>query len=363
MCLNINMAHPERFNAGASITSLDLQIEIARYLPIRNLSKGARILDLGCGSGFSSNLLVEWGASRVVGVDASESAILDARKQFNQSKLEFVHGYAEQITEIVDLAEFDGICFVECIEHVIDPEIVLESLKNGLAGGAWIYITAPNDYWSFRYENTDNEHHLRKYSKKSFLDSTSAILGNANESGECHSFIGLSTMKDELDADERITYDVQSECVSIDSGLNSNDSIFFYAFWGNSMTNEVIIGSKHPMDSYTKLFDWSKSELNTPDLNDFHLRELSYKLQSTTEELVEAQNNLRAISILVNSLAILEPRDLSSKLSSLFSNKKLKPSMFRNIVNSPPYIILAIYKVLPSSQKEILRNLRRRIIK
>jgi SAM-dependent methyltransferase len=363
MCLNIKVENIERFNEATSFTPLDLQIEIARYLPIRNLTKGARILDLGCGAGFSSKLLVEWGASRVVGVDASEFAISEAQRKFNQSNLEFVHGYAEQIAEVVDLTEFDGVCFVECIEHVIDPEIVLASLKNGLAEGVWIYITAPNDYWSYRYENTDNEHHLRKYTKKIFLDSTGAILGNANESGEFHSFIGFSSKKDKLVSHDRATYDMEAVCVSKDIGLNSDDSIFFYALWGNSITNEVIIGSQDSMDTYTKLLDWSKLELNTPDLNDFHIRELSYKLQSTTEALVEAQNELRAISILVNSLAIQEQRDLNSKLISLFQNKKLKPSMIRNVVSSPPSMILAIYKALPSNQKEILRNLRRRILK
>ncbi len=363
MCLNVKVEHIERFDAATSLTPLDLQVEIARYLPIRNLTNGARILDLGCGSGYSSNMLMKWGASRVVGVDASEFAISEAQRKFNQINLEFVHGYAEQIAEVVDLTEFDGVCFVECIEHVIDPEIVLSSLRNSLPKEAWIYITAPNDYWSYRYENTDNEYHLRKYTKKLFLDSTSAVLGNPNESGEFHSFIGLSSKLDKLDSEEGVTYDIQADCVSIDSGSNSDDSIFFYAFWGKSTTSEVVIGSQHPMDIYTKMSDWSKLELNTPDLNDFHIRELSYKLQSTTEALVEAQNELRAVSILVNSLEIQEPRDLNSKLISLFQSKKIKPSMIRRILSSPPSIVIAIYKVLPSSQKEILRNLRRRIIK
>lgn len=357
------MDEVERFNADTSNNPLDLQIEVARYLPIRNLSKGARILDLGCGLGFSSDLLLQWGASEVIGIDASDIAISEAQKRFKQSNLQFLHGYAEQVEELVDLSDFDGVCFVECIEHVIDPGIVLNSLGKALRQGAWIYITAPNDYWNFRYENLDNEFHLRKFTKKDFLDLTSSALGNPNESGDCHSFIGFSTRKDELHSKEKIIYDVELESVSIDTGLNSNDSIFYYALWGNSQLKDVIIGSSYPIDIYTKLSDWSKLELNVPDLDNFHIRELSYKLQSTQEQLVEAQNELRAISILVNSLLAGEPTNLILKLKSHFTRRNLNASTLRNVISSPPQLILAIYRVLPSSQKEILRNLRRRLMK
>ncbi|KAL8995423.1 MAG: hypothetical protein Q9169_004835 [Polycauliona sp. 2 TL-2023] len=60
------------------------------------LVKGANVLDLACGSGFYSNYLVSWGASRVVGVDISPGMISNAKARSTSDKLTFLVGDCSQ---------------------------------------------------------------------------------------------------------------------------------------------------------------------------------------------------------------------------------------------------------------------------
>ncbi|KAL9615086.1 MAG: hypothetical protein Q9167_000509 [Letrouitia subvulpina] len=59
---------------------------------IRPLIKGARVLDLACGTGYYSKALVEWGAESVVGVDISSAMVEAARKACSSDKISFLVG-------------------------------------------------------------------------------------------------------------------------------------------------------------------------------------------------------------------------------------------------------------------------------
>ncbi|KAL8675468.1 MAG: hypothetical protein Q9168_000169 [Polycauliona sp. 1 TL-2023] len=60
------------------------------------LVKGANVLDLACGSGFYSNLLVSWEASKVIGVDISPGMISNAKAKSTSEKLSFLVGDCSQ---------------------------------------------------------------------------------------------------------------------------------------------------------------------------------------------------------------------------------------------------------------------------
>ncbi|KAL8790189.1 MAG: hypothetical protein Q9213_000720 [Squamulea squamosa] len=81
--------------------------------------KGAKMLDLACGSGYYTNLFISWGASTVVGVDISPGMISDARAASVSDKITFLVGDCSQPTT------FPGAPF----------DIVF---------GAWILNYAPN---------------------------------------------------------------------------------------------------------------------------------------------------------------------------------------------------------------------------
>ncbi|KAI4268475.1 MAG: hypothetical protein L6R38_007835 [Xanthoria sp. 2 TBL-2021] len=58
--------------------------------------KGAKVLDLACGSGHYSNLFISWGASQVVGVDISPGMISNAKVRSRSDRLTFLVGDCSQ---------------------------------------------------------------------------------------------------------------------------------------------------------------------------------------------------------------------------------------------------------------------------
>lgn len=69
----------------------DWHERLPRYLLVRSLVKGKRVLDLGCGLGAGSALLADAGAAQVVGLDTSAEAIDSARQHLSHvASLRFV---------------------------------------------------------------------------------------------------------------------------------------------------------------------------------------------------------------------------------------------------------------------------------
>lgn len=108
---------------------------IRRFLrPTANL----RVLDVGCGLGEYS-LLVARAAREVVGVDASPTAVEAARwatERLGCDNATFITGDAYRLPELVgDRAPFDlAICF-DLLEHLSQPQVVLDHLRQLLSPG------------------------------------------------------------------------------------------------------------------------------------------------------------------------------------------------------------------------------------
>lgn len=88
--------------------------------------KGLRLLDIGCGGGLLSEPMAELGAD-VVGADAAAGNIPVARIHAKQSglKIDYRHTMAEALVK--DGEQFDVILNMEVIEHVSDPQAMLNA--------------------------------------------------------------------------------------------------------------------------------------------------------------------------------------------------------------------------------------------
>jgi O-antigen biosynthesis protein len=128
---------------------------LARYSWACGFASGKRVLDAACGMAYGSRMLLDAGAAEVVGVDIAEEVIADLRS-LGGPRLRF---------EVADLRhlpfgddEFDLITCFEAIEHVAEPELVLDELRRVLRPGGLLAISTPNrDVY-----NPGNPFHLRE---------------------------------------------------------------------------------------------------------------------------------------------------------------------------------------------------------
>ncbi|PXX55555.1 3-demethylubiquinone-9 3-methyltransferase [Nocardia tenerifensis] len=103
--------------------------------------KGKKVLDVGCGGGFTTEYLAARGAS-VSGVDPAPRLIDAARAHAEQQKLwiDYQVGSGERLPH--PDAAFDIVTCVDVLEHVADPARTVREIARVLApGGIFLYDT------------------------------------------------------------------------------------------------------------------------------------------------------------------------------------------------------------------------------
>jgi 2-polyprenyl-3-methyl-5-hydroxy-6-metoxy-1,4-benzoquinol methylase len=98
-----------------------------------------KVLDLGCGTGYGSWLLFEKG-NDVYGLDVSKESINYAEKEYPGPK--YYCGSAEKLP--FEDNYFDAVCAFEVIEHVPDPEKVVNEVHRVLKKRGDLFISTPN---------------------------------------------------------------------------------------------------------------------------------------------------------------------------------------------------------------------------
>ncbi len=105
--------------------------------------KGLRILDIGCGGGLLSEPMAARGAD-VVGADAAAGNIPVAQIHAKQSglKIDYRHTMAEALVD--EGEQFDVILNMEVIEHVADPQAMLNACYALLKPGGLMLCSTIN---------------------------------------------------------------------------------------------------------------------------------------------------------------------------------------------------------------------------
>lgn len=154
----------ERNYAGAQPeTFLGVYLDALRCLPERP----ARVLDVGCGSGYGADALVAAGYS-VVGVDPSEEAVRFARLRAPGAWC--AQGSMTAVPAYVGCESVHAVVSVESLEHVQDDRAALLAIRTTLVPDGLLYISTPDV--ELAPETIDNEFHVRGYS----LASLTALL-------------------------------------------------------------------------------------------------------------------------------------------------------------------------------------------
>ncbi len=125
---------------------------------------GLRVIDMASGEGYGADLLARHAAS-VVGVEANPDAFEHARLRYVRANLRFEHSMVE-----VHAEPCDAIVFLQTIEHVVDPDAVLEHFKAMLAPGGVVFVTTPNvlTLAPKGEARSGNPWHLREYRPDEF---------------------------------------------------------------------------------------------------------------------------------------------------------------------------------------------------
>jgi len=126
------------------------------------LKPGARILEIGCGTGHNLPMLAGFGTVDAIEIDPAARAIASQRlgKPVGDAPLPALPG--------VPRGAYDLIAVLDVVEHIEDDVAALAAMKQCLAPGGKILIAVPAHQWMWSAHDVVNHHH-RRYSKGSLV--------------------------------------------------------------------------------------------------------------------------------------------------------------------------------------------------
>jgi SAM-dependent methyltransferase len=153
---------PDDVAAGDVTGRESLALHVERYRFAARHARPGRLLDMACGVGYGTRLVADeaTGIRSALGVDVSESALAYARERYARAGVDFRLGDA---LRFADPEGFDTIVSLETIEHVADPQRLVDRLVSLLRPGGVLVASVPST------PTVDvNPHHLHDFSERSF---------------------------------------------------------------------------------------------------------------------------------------------------------------------------------------------------
>ena len=120
---------------------------------------GARILEVGCGTGHNLAMLGEFG--KVDALELDEEARTLAEQRLGRA----VHNAPLPELSGIDDAAYDLIGAFDVIEHIDDDSAALRSIAGKLKPAGKLVMTVPAHQWMWSAHDVVN-HHKRRYSKR-----------------------------------------------------------------------------------------------------------------------------------------------------------------------------------------------------
>lgn len=114
------------------------------YVESRCPLRGKRVLDVGCGGGILAEAMAQRGAS-VTGIDIASKPLAVARLHLLESGLtvEYRESTVEQFADSQEQL-FDVITCMEMLEHVPDPDSVIQAIARLLKPGGSVFLSTIN---------------------------------------------------------------------------------------------------------------------------------------------------------------------------------------------------------------------------
>jgi 2-polyprenyl-3-methyl-5-hydroxy-6-metoxy-1,4-benzoquinol methylase len=132
---------------------------LAVYEWIAPRARGRRVVDLACGEGYGSAVLART-AESVIGVDANPEAFAHARAKYTAANVRFERNMVE-----LWRGDVDCVVFLQTIEHVPDPDGVLDHVRDLIGPEGIAFVSTPNVLTLAPpgAERSGNPWHVREY--------------------------------------------------------------------------------------------------------------------------------------------------------------------------------------------------------
>jgi 2-polyprenyl-3-methyl-5-hydroxy-6-metoxy-1,4-benzoquinol methylase len=129
------MNKQERYNQKTDVYTKELNKPI-----IEQVTKGAKVLDVGCGNGRMGEYLIKNNQNKVTGIDISQPAIDQAKKVLSEAYCLDLEKDAMPFSE----KSFEIIICGDILEHLFDPLSILKILSKYLKDDGFFLLSIPN---------------------------------------------------------------------------------------------------------------------------------------------------------------------------------------------------------------------------
>jgi len=107
-----------------------------------------RLLEIGCGTGATAEVLRKEGVQEIIGIEINEMAGEIAKNRFDK----VIIGDVDEVSKDMPDAYFDLILYNDILEHLVDPWKTLASHKRLIKSKGYILLSIPNvRHWSVLY--------------------------------------------------------------------------------------------------------------------------------------------------------------------------------------------------------------------
>lgn len=139
----------------------------SRYLFAARLSRGKRVIDLGCGNGYGAAEIART-AESVAAVDVSSETIEEAARLYPAANLHFQAASLEQLP-FADASFQLGVSF-EVIEHIENYRQMLAEARRVITENGQLIISTPNKlyYAESRKNEGPNQYHVHEFEFEEF---------------------------------------------------------------------------------------------------------------------------------------------------------------------------------------------------
>ncbi len=138
-----------------------------RYEFASKFVTGKKVLNIGCGPGYAEEILLKSNPFSITSIDYDCSLIEKLNKKNKNPKVVYKEVDAQHLNRLSE--KFDVLISFENIEHLPEPVMFLNSIKNVITEGAILLLSTPNAIHYSRQTGSMNPYHVREWDYQELL--------------------------------------------------------------------------------------------------------------------------------------------------------------------------------------------------